>query len=91
MGQAILPQHGFQGVDLGGDIQAHVLQQRFIQFGVGNVQGMQNPRDLAADLVGGFHIGTAQPQSRIQQLAGSGQVIIPETAQAGQLVREMEG
>ena len=50
MGQAILAQHGFQGVDLGGNVHAHILQKGVVQFGVGPIQRMQDGGDVSAAL-----------------------------------------
>lgn len=52
MGQAILAQHGFQGVDLGGNVHAHILQKGVVQFGVGPIQRMQDGGDVPPDLGG---------------------------------------
>lgn len=46
MGQAILAQHGFQGVDLGGNVHAHILQKGVVQFGVGPIQRMRMGGDV---------------------------------------------
>ena len=58
MGQAVLPQHCFQRVDLGRNIHAHILQQRIIQLCIRLIQRVQNAGDVAAYLggIGGVRI-----------------------------------
>ena len=86
MGQAILAQHGFQGVDLGGNVHAHILQKGVVQFGVGPIQRMQDGGDVPPDLGGVRCLAVAQALGGIQQLAGGGQVLLAEAAHPGQLL-----
>ena len=86
MGQAILAQHGFQGVDLGGNVHAHILQKGVVQFGVGPIQRMQDGGDVAADFGSIRCLAVPQPLGGIQQLASGGQVLFPEAAHPWQLL-----
>lgn len=72
MGQAILAQHRFEGVDLGRNVHADILQQGVVQLGVGFVQRVQDGSDITPDLGGVGGVALAQALRGVQQLAGGG-------------------
>ena len=87
MGQAILPQHGLQRVDLGGNVHADVLQKGVVQLFIRLVQRVQDAGDVAADLRRVRAGRIAQALRRVQQLAGRGLLILPVAAHPAQLLR----
>ena len=62
MGQAILAQHRFEGVDLCRNVHADILQQGVVQLSVGFVQRVQDGSDITPDLakLKGKRIGVLQ-------------------------------